>query len=161
MRGMTTSLILAVAATTFAGCEKYELDRQMEELCKKDGGVQVYETVQLPASRFDSTGRLFTSPAEDKGGGLFVRMVTQDYRIESRTDVIKSGEPFGKRVISDGRLLRFRTTVRRVADQRLLGEETSYSRTGGDITLGQPSQNYCPNPRPIPDVIQTVFLKGE
>ena len=52
----------AVSFTCIAlisGCEKFELDRQMEELCKKDGGVRVYETVKLPPELFDQNGDPF------------------------------------------------------------------------------------------------------
>ncbi|HQR09776.1 MAG TPA: hypothetical protein PLW68_00505, partial [Casimicrobiaceae bacterium] len=33
-------LPLAVVFVSLTGCEKFALDRQMEELCKKDGGVR-------------------------------------------------------------------------------------------------------------------------
>lgn len=38
--------------------EKDHLNAQMAELCKKDGGVKVYETVKLPAEMFDESGNL-------------------------------------------------------------------------------------------------------
>ena len=51
LTGRRATLLLTFAAltTALAGCERWSLDRQMEELCKKDGGIKVYETVTLPA----------------------------------------------------------------------------------------------------------------
>lgn len=96
VRRMTATLVSILLVATLAGCEKYELDRQMEALCKKDGGVRVYEKVHLPMNLFDTTGRLITGPAEDVGDGLYVQEASKDLRIERRTEVIKAGEPFGK-----------------------------------------------------------------
>lgn len=45
-------LVLTVFIPTLNGCEKYALDRQMRELCEKDGGTKVYETVILPKNIF-------------------------------------------------------------------------------------------------------------
>lgn len=54
MRKLIYAATAAILAS-LAGCEKYALDRQMAELCKKDGGLEVYETVTLPRSAFDPT----------------------------------------------------------------------------------------------------------
>jgi len=61
-----TNLTLGTVAMIFVltGCEKFALDRQMEDLCKKDGGVKVYETVTLPASMFDQLGDPFRGGAQ-------------------------------------------------------------------------------------------------
>ena len=60
--GLLTRLSLhgwLAVAILLSGCEKFALDRQMEELCKKDGGVKVYETVTLPPEMFDQWGDPF------------------------------------------------------------------------------------------------------
>lgn len=49
----STALLLSLG---LAGCERWELDRQMEELCRKDGGVKVYEAVTLSAGEFSNVG---------------------------------------------------------------------------------------------------------
>lgn len=57
-------LIFAVTGMAFAGLlwfavgEKWLLDREVRELCAKDGGVKVYETVRLPSERFDKWGNV-------------------------------------------------------------------------------------------------------
>lgn len=57
MRSVITIRMAAIALLALVGCERWELDRQMEELCKRDGGVKVYETVTLPASEFSNVGQ--------------------------------------------------------------------------------------------------------
>ena len=52
----TQHIILLIAALLLSGCEKARLDQQVKELCAKDGGIKVYETVKLPADRFDQWG---------------------------------------------------------------------------------------------------------
>lgn len=37
---------------------KAHYDRQVREMCAKDGGVRVYETVRLPADKFDKWGNV-------------------------------------------------------------------------------------------------------
>jgi hypothetical protein len=142
-----------------AGCEKWELDRRMEELCKKDGGVRVYETVTLPASAFDQTGSVIMSAPRRSNEGFDVSEIDVLYRLEDRTEVLKDGNPYTG-LVAEGRLFRHQTTVRRVADGKVLGVEVSYGRVGGDFGYGHPSQNYCPKPRPSPGVIQAVLKKG-
>lgn len=58
-------LIASLMLVSLVGCEKYALDRQMAELCKKDGGLKVYETVTLPRSSFDPTGYLIRQTLTD------------------------------------------------------------------------------------------------
>src|SRR5688572_8558398 len=45
-------LIFSTMILLLTGCERYALDRKMEQLCKMDGGVKVYETVKLSAAEF-------------------------------------------------------------------------------------------------------------
>jgi len=55
MRGLVLGLA-TLGATLLAGCEKHDLDKRMGELCRKNGGVTVYETVRLPESEFSKDG---------------------------------------------------------------------------------------------------------
>ncbi len=73
MNSSLTRLVVVVtfAALALSGCEKFALDRQMEELCKKDGGVKIYETVTLPASMFDRLGDPFPGwPSRPERGAV-------------------------------------------------------------------------------------------
>jgi len=147
-------VFLATAIGAVGGCEKYELDRQMEELCKKDGGVRVYETVTLPPEMFDQGGNPFpgwaTRPPEQRLVG--------DYRLSWVVTDLKRGDPLR----GEGRLSRSHWEVVRLSDGKVLGEATAYGRSGGDfIVLGHFSSRTCPvrfgEARAL---IQGVFIKG-
>lgn len=135
------------------GCERYALDRQMDELCKKDGGIKVYETVTLPAEMFDQNGDPFPGwrkrPAQERLGS--------DYRLDEQTTYIKKGDPLK----GQGELVRFDSKVIRNADGKVLGQQTSYGRSGGDlIVVDHPSSKLCPQQLGSPTfVIRTVFVK--
>ncbi len=155
-----TLLTLLGSALLISGCEKYALDRQMEELCRKDGGVKVFERVTLPPQMFDSTGRLITkiekAPTSNEPLEEFVG---SQYVIETKFSVLKNGNP-SSGFFSEGRLIRYQVVIRQLGAEKILGTEISYGRTGGDWTLGHPSQRHCPDPRPSMGVIKTVFIKG-
>ena len=158
LRTVMVATAACIAVLGLAGCERWALDRQMEELCKKDGGVRVYETVTLPASEFSNVGqplakyeRLAKSPEERLGPG---------YRYVERRATV-AGHAGAKPERGEGRLLRVHQAVFRRSDQKLLGECVWYERGGGDfLTFGfQPSSDYCPKPRV--NLIGAIFLKGE
>jgi len=100
-----------------AAGEKWLADRRVRELCAKDGGVKVYETINLPTDRFDKYGQI---RIPDK------RNATSDdeYYTEWITQIIKEGNPSIRR----DHFLLFRKS-----DQKLLGEAVSYARLGGDM----------------------------
>lgn len=140
---------MLLGATLLGGCaEKYELDKKMEALCKKDGGVNIYETVTLPASDFSENGfpldRYWGSAKkpEDKLG--------PDYRYVHSSENIygENSDAF----VGEGGVDRSVDRIYRRSDNKLLGENIEYWRSGGDhyieLLLGMhPSSNHCPKPR--------------
>lgn len=156
MRRMIATAIAATALTGLTGCERWALDKQMEELCKKDGGVKVYEKVILPASDFSNVGEplgRYWRPGvpEDERLG-------PDYRYVRRDEILVDKNAKGE--TGRGRLDRGHDAVYRRADGKLLGESVSYQRGGGDgLTFGfQPSGNYCPKPRM--GLATSIFIRG-
>lgn len=146
--------LLVVALSVLPGCEKYALDRQMEELCKKDAGVKVYEKVTLSPEMFDQNGEPFpgwaTRPPEQRLGS--------EYRLTWTITDLKRGEPSR----GEGRLSRHRREVVRLSDGKVLGESVSYGRSGGDfIVFGHFTSNTCPlglgGSAPL---VHAVFIKG-
>ena len=135
---------LSVAAMAFlCGCEKFALDRQMEDLCLKDGGVKVYETVALPSAMFDQWGDPFPGwrgrPQELRLGG--------DYRYSVEVVYLKRGDPLK----GEGRLERQSERIFRRSDGKLVGEAVSYGRSGGDfIVYAHPSSLHCPIQKSAP-----------
>ena len=157
VRGVLSMVLVAAASLVLAGCERWALDRQMEELCKKDGGVKVYETVTLPASEFSNTGQplaryipLAKTDAEYLG---------PDYRYVRKREVLSGQHANAEK--GEGQLTRWHHSIYRLSDERLLGESVSYARAGGDgVTFGfQPSGKSCP--APSIDLAKSVFKRGE
>ena len=141
-----------IGMTLVTGCEKFELDRQMEELCKKDGGVRVYETVKLPPEMFDQNGDPFPGwqgrKSEDRLG--------PEYLVQRTEKILKDGEPLK----GQGRLIRIERQVIRRSDGRLLGTTVFYGRSGGDfIAYPHPTNKGCPSPQKDDEAIGKIFLK--
>lgn len=156
MRSLITTSLAALSLISLAGCERWELDRQMEALCKKDGGVKVYETVTLPASEFSNIGQPLARFAQQAQS--IEDHLGPEYRYTWQEDMLVGA--MAKPEKGDGQLIRLHISIFRRSDGHLLGESISYSRSGGDgFTFGfQPSGNHCPQPRV--DVINSVFIKG-
>ena len=147
------AIFLAVLSATQLGCEKYKLDRQMEELCRKDGGVKVYEVAMLPHNMFDMRGNPFAGwelrPPEQRLGN--------DYWMDYKTTYLKAGNPLK----GEGRLSRHHWRIFRKSDGKMLGEGVSYGRSGGDfIVVGHFTSNSCP-PQfgEATALINSVFVK--
>jgi hypothetical protein len=145
--------VCVIAFCLLTGCEKVFLDRQMEALCKSDGGVKVYETVTLAPTMFDNLGDPFPGwpnrSTEDRFGS--------DYRNLVETVLLKNGDPQK----GEGRLARTSQKILRRVDGKLLGEAVTYYRSGGDfIPYAHPSSNSCPvYPNVTDTVVRAVFLK--
>lgn len=144
--------ITLIGMSLLSGCEKWQLDRQMEELCKKDGGVRVYETVKLPPEMFDQSGDPFPGwqgrKPEDRLGA--------DYLVERTERVLNEGDP----VEGQGRLIRIERQVLRRSDGRLIGTTVFYGRSGGDlIAFPHPTSKVCPSGQKDNEVIRKIFLK--
>lgn len=157
MRVVITCLIAIIALFALSGYERVILNYKMEQLCKKDGGITVYERVTLPASEFrDLTGQplwrywIAEIPLDGRLG--------PKYRyVSDRTVLIGKDARDGS---GDGQLARLYWAVYRRSDNRLLGEQVEYRRSGGDFfTFGfQSSSSFCP--RVDTGVTKLVFIKG-
>ena len=145
-------VIVMIGPLLLSGCEKWQLDRQMAELCKKDGGVRVYETVKLPPEMFDQNGDPFPGwrrrERRDRLG--------DDYEHLFDVEDLVEGDP----VKGEGRLSRYHIKIIRRSDKKLMGESITYGRSGGDlIAFPHSSSKHCPARHNDDDVIHQVFLK--
>lgn len=150
---MLTIAMCVATSVYLMGCEKFALDRQMEELCRKDGGIKVYETVTLPTEMFDRWGDPFPGWRERKPEDR----LGPDYRYEEETVYLKQGDPFK----GEGRLDRSSVRIYRRFDGKLLGEAISYGRSGGDfIAYAHPTSKSCPIYKSDDEwVIKSVFIR--
>lgn len=128
----------------------------MIELCHKDGGVKVYETVALPSASFGPDGTpLAAYWLDTKLLGSSDRL-GPNYRYVRWDEVIKQGDPLK----GQGRLTRYTEEVYRVSDGKLLGKSVSYGSAGGDfLVLEHYSTAICPTP--AQPFLTAIFTKGE
>lgn len=136
---------LIFAVVFMGGCEQMRVDEQMEELCKKDGGIRVYEQVVLPSDQFDENGGLmfFKTWNNSSGGYKFLRT----------HESIRSDKPsIDKNTF----------TITRESDNHVLGVYVTYLRTGGGIfpRLGPDPTRRCPVGIYDDNFLNSVFVKN-
>lgn len=144
--------VLLLLLPIVAGCatpSQIMLDAEVKRLCAIDGGVKVYETVELPAAKL----------AGYKSG---------DMRIPLRENLTSHDDFYYKNTIQylrpNGRsddggidLLRHHYELYRSFDNKLLGETVSYARRGGDVSgPWHPSNFSCPQPKEL-NLIEHLF----
>lgn len=111
------------------GGERILLDRKVDKLCAQDGGIKVYETVMLPADRFDKWGNI--QIPEKK---YLNNMESEpDYYWVNDMKFFKNGNPD---------LYRDNYRIFRTSDGKLLGESVCYVRRGGDLPGPWHSSSY-------------------
>lgn len=124
--------------------EKWRADRQVRELCAKDGGVKVYEAVRLPAERFDKYGQIRIPFKRDA-------KPTDEYYDEWRVHRYRDRNP----VIRRDHFLIYRRS-----DEKLLGEAVSYSRIGGDMPGPWHESSFrCPKESGNSSLQQRIFIQ--
>jgi hypothetical protein len=147
------SLLLLLSLTTAcaSGPSKSELDAEVERLCAIDGGVRVYETVTLPADKFDKNGNVHIPLKKNA-------KPSDEYFYEWEARTLKAGNPD-----DGGAAVTWRDHFKfyRAKDSKLLGEDISYARRGGDIPgPWHPSSFRCPSVTQSSDIEKLIFLKG-
>ena len=146
---MNKSLVFITATTAIlllAACEKDRLDAQVKELCAKDGGIKVYETVKLPPEKFDKYGAVKIPSKQDA-------KPEDQYYYKSSMHHYKSGNP---------EMWQLHFTVYRNIDNKLLGEAISYARRGGDMPGPWHASSFgCPENADISDLKKHIFIKTE
>ncbi|MCG7894401.1 MAG: hypothetical protein JAZ12_08090 [Candidatus Thiodiazotropha taylori] len=126
--------------------KKLYYDAQVRYMCEKDGGVVVYETVELSADKFDKYGNLnLTSEEFTKPSVGYYSTIDEVY--------IKKSDPT---------ILKFTLKIYRKKDKKVLGKAIRYGRGGGDLPgFWHPSSYGCP---PVMESIgrleSLVFKKG-
>ncbi len=135
-------LILPLITACASGPSKGQLDDEVRRLCAIDGGIKVYETVTLPASRFDEYGNIKIKSKK-------YAKSTDEYYLDTYSVLLKEGNP---------RLMRINSKVIRSSDQKIMGEFTQYGRGGGDLPGPWHGSSFsCP---PLPSKLESsIFLK--
>ncbi len=126
------------------------LDAEVKRLCAIDGGIKVYETVRLPAEKFNKYGQInFYKPTQGENtlGPAYIYKWDIHY--------YKKGEPSVRRD---------HIKIIRKSDMKLLGEVVMYNRGGGDLPgPWAPSAYHCPDRLEATEgiLMNQVFAKFE
>jgi len=128
--------------------KKMYWDAKVREMCAKDGGIKVYETVELPPEMFNQWGQInFYRPIDDENA-LGPKYMVKD---EDRFLRPENEKPA---------IIRHHFLVLRRSDGKLLGERVAYVRRGGDIPgPWHPSSFSCPDYREG-GLLEKLFLKS-
>jgi hypothetical protein len=147
--GILFALLWLGASFWHGGGRKVYYDTQVNRLCRKDGGVKVYETVKLPAEEYDQYAKrnwILPDMTQEKSADKYYYEV--DYHH------YRKGNP---------QMTRRQAKIIRRSDGKTLGESISYSRGGGDLPGPWHESSFiCP---PIskdrPGLEVSIFLRGD
>lgn len=141
---LSVFLVLLLITACASGPSKGQLDDDVRRLCAIDGGIKVYETVKLPAYRFDEYGQV-RIPTKKRA------KPEDEYYYESPIVYLIKGNP---------EMFQLGAKLYRASDEKLLGESTIYIRRGGDIPGPWMGTSYiCPENSDISDLKKQVFIK--
>jgi len=146
-RGAVVGFCIAVllGLLWLAAGEKWLADRQVRELCAKDGGLRVYETVSLTPDLLDKAGRIWI-PYKEKA------KPSDEYYLDSEYQYYRKGRL---------KLTRSHYRLVRRSDGKVLGESVFYGRSGGDLPGPWHGSSFtCPDPIQSPGLGNSIF-KGE
>ena len=134
--GVVLAPIIVLVAGV-GGCEarKAYYDWQVREMCKKDGGITVYEHINMSREVAASMGRV--------GGHLSITIESaapaNDIAfLRGEPNVLREGEPS---------IRRHEQAIVRRSDGKVVGSVVRYARAGGDFpfTASNPSVFSCPD----------------
>lgn len=110
----------------FSETDLRRLDKEVDRLCAIDGRSVVYETVNLPADKFDANGRVLipTSGKDDANFGYYASL--------EQITLSGPGQAPG------AQLLRTVYRIVRTADKKVMAEHIFYTRSGGNWLEGAP-----------------------
>ncbi len=154
-----TMILLAVPLVTActSGPSKRELDAEVDRLCAIDGGIRVYETVTLPADKFNKWGEInFYRPTQGEN------TLGSEYIYQWDTHYYKKGDPVSQGV-QETAMRRDHIKVIKRIDMKLLGEFVKYHRAGGDLPgPWMPSSYHCPDKSKANEslLLKSVFIKS-
>jgi len=146
-------MLCAISLTACATPSQMYWDHKVKELCEKDGGVTVYEHIQLTKAEYD----------RNDGKNGIIEVMSEDtslskheYAWRSITTEINHSNPEVRRT---------EYITYRKSDKKELGKWITYSRRGGDIPNGISADSHfgCKDvPGFQSNAIEQIFsIKGE
>ena len=140
---------LLVLAVIYCEANKAYWDHKVKQLCEKDGGVTVYEKIELTQDEFKRLG-----------GNQFAQIPVRSERLrgfenspylsKQITNIVYAGPPIVRR---------FEFTIYRASDGKILGKMVNYARSGGDAFILDAGTSFsCADMKAISlDVERQVF----
>lgn len=127
--------------------KKIYWDAKVRELCAIDGGVKVYETVELTADLLDHFGRISIPDKSEVAQ-------SDKYFYELNIDFLRNNDP---------KIMRSHFVLIRRSDNKVLGESIRYGRGGGDLVGPWESTTYdCPPiSKEVVGLELQVFIEGD
>lgn len=137
---LATLIGLTVGHVTYLEMEVRYWDRRIEQLCANEGGrnvgIRIYERVTAPDS-------IIEGPSLGLPGQV---------RVPFESKHLNADAPFVQRYAdleilnqSVPKVAKFSVQIVRRSDQKILGEEIRYLRSGGGMPMPDPSDSYtCP-----------------
>lgn len=149
MRRTTFILITAAMAVSLSGCAEWIVDAELEKLCKSEGGIKVFEKVELDANQFRPDG--YPIFLESSTAGLeYENQLGPAYRLIFHSSEIDK--------ILWVKLIRSSESVIRVSDGKVLGQLQVFSRYGGGVPLSEGAGKICPEPPFGLSYIKSIFI---
>lgn len=126
--------------------EVWMIDNKVQELCKKDGGITVYERVSIPKYLIDDYGRIKIPYKKD--------MTSEDpFYYEIKKHYFKKSHP---------EVSRREYRIIRQSDKKVLGKLIIYGRGGGGFVGPWFGSSFtCPEPSEITNFESQVFIAGD
>ena len=104
----------------YTGITNLYWDKRVEEMCRNDGGITVYEKVILSKDQFDYISQNIGTERKKNTSGYYLR---------SRENILHYG------LIGKLRVGREELFLIRSSDEKVLGKRISYIRSGGDLVV--------------------------
>jgi hypothetical protein len=142
------ALAAIVGYAVFCEGRKAYWDKQVEEMCRKDGGITIYQNEKLTPEEYVRLGGSdhgFAIPNKNDKTSAF------PYVREERDEKLRAQDP---------EVVRKETFIKRRNDDKALAKLVVYWRRGGDfIAIDAESSFICP--RPSGDQTKQIFVIEE
>ena len=127
----------------------WRADKLVDELCAKDGGIRVYQKVDMPQISGAAQLPLVRHKNYRKDADEF-------YYVSSNNDIRGNS---GSTDVGALALFRIETALYRAEDDKLLAVTVAYIRRGGDpIGPWHPSSYVCPRSVTTNDLLRSVLM---
>lgn len=133
------AITLLILSALFCEASKAYWDYRVTKMCEEDGGVTVYEKVELTHEeykKYDGKNGFISVPPEGGSVNVTGRF---PYLAKSSTHILREFIP---------KIIRYESIIYRKSDKKELGKRVAYHRSGGDfpiIVLGYRTGFGCRN----------------